>query len=92
MMYPVMLLDRQRCFLGSFLENCETLGVMVFFIPAECHDQLGTIERHNAVWREAFERVVDQHAVDTDEQIDIAITATCHGKNSIVKQYGRTPY
>ena len=34
------LLDRQTCFLGECLENCETLGVMVFFMPAESHEQL----------------------------------------------------
>ena len=65
---------------------------MIFFIPAEAHDQLGTIEKHNALWRTAFERNVDTFGVTDDDLIDLAIVKTSDGKNSMVKQYGRTAY
>ena len=65
---------------------------MVFFIPAESHEQLGLIERHNAMWRHAFEKVVDQLAAVTDDEIDVAIVQTSRGKNQTVRQYGRSIY
>ena len=44
------------------------------------------------MWRDAFEKVVDQFAAVTDDEIDDAIVQTTHGKHLTVKQYGRSAY
>ena len=44
------------------------------------------------MWRDAFEKVVDQFAAVNDDEIDDAIVQTTHGKNLTVKQYGRSAY
>jgi hypothetical protein len=54
-----MVVDRDGMYFGSFAERMEKLGCLLHYVPADSHHQLGKAERHNAVWRHVFEKLVD---------------------------------
>jgi len=87
-----MVLDQDGGFEGHFVERCEMYGIHTAWVPAEAHHQLGRIERHNAIWRVMFQKVVDSNAVCAIEDVDMAVAATCHAKNSLIQRCGRSPY
>jgi hypothetical protein len=50
------------------------------------------VESHDDVFCKMLERMIDDMAIINGEQLDVAITACCHAKNSRVKQGGRTAF
>jgi len=86
------IVDEDGAFLGDFCDRLTALGVQVRHVPPDQHHQLGKIERHNHAWRWMWNKVCDQRAVHTEDQVDDCVLAVSHGKNSTVKRHGRTPF
>ena len=76
---------------GSFKNFTDQAGVHCSVVPAEAHHKIGLIERHNAVLRDCLERIVDNQSAATAEDMEIALSAALHGKNSLVHHLGRPP-
>jgi len=86
------IVDEDGSFMGEFADRLTGLGVLVRHVPPDQHHQLGKIERHNHAWRWMWNRVCDQRAVSSEEQVDDCVLAVSHGKNSSVKRHGRSSY
>ena len=88
--------DRAICDIdGAFQGDCQaglsSLGVVVDMVPASAHHQLGTIERHNALFRLMMDKVVDSTQAVTDEQMRQCCVAVCSARNSLIRRCGRSP-
>ena len=84
--------DMDGAFRGFFEDTLRLLGVNVRFAAPGAHWQIGKIESHDDVFCTMLERVIDDMAVINGEQLDVAIVACAHAKNSRVKQGGRTAF
>ena len=67
-------------------------GVYMDYVPAEAHNKIGLIERHNATYRSLMERVIEQQAVVGSNQMELTTAAAAHAKNSCTWSAGRPPY
>ena len=84
--------DMDGVFRGFFEETSRILGVNIRFAAPGAHWQIGKVESHDDVFCTMLERMIDDMAIVNGEQLDVAITACCHAKNSRVKQGGRTAF
>jgi IS30 family transposase len=86
-----MVLDRDGSFFGHFKDKLEQLSVDIFFVLAEAHWEMGTIERHNESWGHMFNRVADEQQVRTEEEVDLLAAITNLTKNESVRHCGFSP-
>ena len=84
--------DPDPSFRGAFEENMDKAGVYMDYIPAEAHNKIGLIERHNATLRDLMERTIDSRAVTGAAQMEQAAIAACFAKNSQTWSSGRPPF
>ena len=66
-----VILDPDPQFLGVFRTQCERLNIDLKYIAAEAHWQLGRKERHNAAYKECFEKVIDEMQLEGPDDIDL---------------------
>ena len=52
--------DRFPHFLGVFDDGLKLLDVDVDYVPADAHWKIGRIERHNDIWRNTANKVIDE--------------------------------
>ena len=72
---PVSIVcDADGAFQGACARSLSFLGVHLEVIPAEAHEQIGTIERHNYTWRNMVQRMIDAVAAVLLWQIDLCGT------------------
>ena len=88
----ILVVDRDGAFEGAFLENCNTLGIGVRYVPPGAHWQLGLAESGNYARRRVFEKVIGTILPVILEHVDLAIIATSHAINQSVRRAGRTAY
>ena len=84
--------DPDGSFRGSFEAAMDEAGTYMDYIPAEAHNKIGLIERHNATLRELMERTIDARAVVGPEAMEQAAIAACFAKNSCTWSSGRPPF
>ena len=84
--------DLDGAFRGNFEDNLTVLGVPIRYAAPGSHWQIGKAESHNNIFRAMLEKVIDHLAIYDTNQLDVAITAVAHAKNSNVKQAGRTAF
>ncbi|CAK9056884.1 Heat shock protein sti1-like, partial [Durusdinium trenchii] len=82
--------NRPRRFIP--LDAMDEAEVYVDYIPAEAHNKIGLVERHNATYRSLMERIVDAQGVTGYDQMDIVTAMASHAKNSCTWSTGRPPY
>ncbi|CAK8994745.1 Pentatricopeptide repeat-containing protein [Durusdinium trenchii] len=77
---------------AAFEAAMDEAGVYMDYVPAEAHNKIGLIERHNATYRSLMERVIEQQAVVGSNQMELTTAAAAHAKNSCTWSAGRPPY
>ena len=91
--YPLRIrLDPDGSFRSHFEDDLDQAGVFIDYVPAEAHNKIGLIERHNAVFRSLMERIIDYRAITGREQMYYTTTAAAFAKNSCTWSAGRPPY
>ncbi|CAK9030852.1 Pentatricopeptide repeat-containing protein [Durusdinium trenchii] len=91
--YPLRIrLDPDCSFRSHFEDDLDQAGVFIDYVPAEAHNKIGLIERHNAVFRSLMERIIDYRAITGREQMYYTTTAAAFAKNSCTWSAGRPPY
>ena len=91
--FPLRLrTDPDGSFRSTFEDAMDEAGVYVDYIPAEAHNKIGLVERHNATYRSLMERIVDAQGVIGYDQMDIVTAMASHAKNSCTWSTGRPPY
>ena len=86
------LLDPDPSFRGSFQQQLESLGVIVDYCPAESHWMIGAVERRNAILRMVMERLIDQWAAQSIEDVEFLLAPALHALNSSTFTRGRTAF
>ena len=86
------LLDPDPSFRGSFQQQLESLGVIVDYCPAESHWMIGAVERRNAILRMVMERLIDQWAAESIEDVEFLLAPALHALNSSTFTRGRTAF
>lgn len=84
--------DPDGSFRAAFEAAMDEAGVYMDYVPAEAHNKIGLIERHNATYRSLMERVIEQQAVVGSDQMELTTAAAAHAKNSCTWSAGRPPY
>lgn len=87
-----IMLDPDTAFRGECQRQIESLGVLCEFCPAECHWMIGMVERRNAVLRCVLEKLIDQFAAYTADQLEQLLAPALHAINSSTFTRGRTAY
>eukprot|EP00435_Cladocopium_sp_Y103_P033973 s697_g8.t1 len=87
-----IMLDPDTAFRGECQRQIESLGVLCEFCPAECHWMIGMVERRNAVLRCVLEKLIDQFAAYTTDQLDQLLAPALHANNSSTFTRGRTAF
>ena len=77
-----MMLDPDTSFRGACQQQLESLGIIVDFCPAESHWMIGAIERRNAILRIVMEKLIDQWAAKTVDDVEFLLTPALHALNS----------
>ncbi|CAK9087481.1 unnamed protein product [Durusdinium trenchii] len=91
--YPLRIrLDPDGSFRSHFEDGLDQAGVFIDYVPAEAHNKIGLIERHDAVFRSLMERIIDHRAITGREQMYYTTTAAAFAKNSCTWSAGRPPY
>ena len=83
--------DADGAFRGQFSDALTTLGIHLRHVPADAHHQLGKVERHNYVLKLMLRKILDQLAVSSLDQFDIAIVMATAAKNDMIRRAGRPP-
>ncbi|CAE7724502.1 GIP [Symbiodinium sp. CCMP2592] len=68
----------------------EFYGVKMRSAAGQAHWQQGTVERHIRVWKEIWDRIVDDHSVGSDD-IHLATTAVNSAMNELRRKNGFSP-
>ena len=84
--------DPGGSYASSFRDYMQYHGVFLEVIPAEAHWRIGLVERRNSVLRDVLERIIDNQAVATCEDIDLALEFAVHALNSMTYTHGRPAY
>eukprot|EP00971_Amphidinium_carterae_P245681 4879021-Amphidinium_carterae.1 len=83
--------DADGAFKGECSDALTVLGIHLRHIPADAHHQLGKIERHNFVVKLMVRKMIDQLAVASEDQFDVALLMSVHAKNDMIRRAGRPP-
>ena len=86
-----VIADLDGGFQGDFIDKLSEKGIVVDYIPPDAHWQLGTVERHNHVWREMANKVIDSTGAMTVEQLEMVILGVTDTKNNQYRRNGRSP-
>ena len=84
--------DPDTSFRGEFQRRLEAMGCLVEHCPAESHFVIGMIERRNGLLRIVVEKLVDQHAILSTQDLEVAVSSACHSLNSTAFTKGRSAY
>ena len=79
-----LLLDPDPLLQGEFNDLLTTVNVHVDYCPAEAHWIIGTVERRNAVLRTILERLINDHAAVTVDQLEHLLTPALHAMNTFI--------
>ena len=91
--FPLKLTtDDDGAFESDFAEMLEEGGTYLNIVPAEAHNQMAVIERHNGTLRMLLERIVDSKPCSSPEEIDLALTSATYAKNAATWSTGRPPF
>ena len=85
-------MDPDPSFRGECQRQLEALGIIVDYCPAEAHWMIGAIERRNAILRVIMEKLIDQWAAQTEDDVEYLLTPALHALNSSTFTRGRTAY
>lgn len=90
--YPALNLttDPDGSFQSTFEDDMNNAGVFVDFVPAESHDKMGLVERHNTVLRTVMEKMIDDRGIVGQEDMEL-VAATAGGRPAYVAAFGRIP-
>jgi hypothetical protein len=87
-----MLLDAEGAMRGwDFEQLCAQAGVKVRFVPPDAHYQLGKAERHGQAVKHIMQRLVNQFAATTADEMQMLAKMACFAKNSLVRRSGASP-
>ena len=87
-----MLLDAEGALRGwDFEQLCAQAGVKVRFVPPDAHYQLGKAERHGQAVKHIMQRLVNQFAATTADEMQMLAKMACFAKNSLVRRSGASP-
>eukprot|EP00438_Fugacium_kawagutii_P011147 Skav200228 [mRNA] locus=scaffold2352:155227:163374:+ [translate_table: standard] len=84
--------DADTAFLSTNQAWHVNMGIEYDIIPTEEAWRLGKVGKRNALMRTLAERLIDQNAIYTRQQLDEVLIATLHSMNSSTYQYGRSPF
>ena len=84
--------DPDHTFRGNFEQRLQSMGCLVEHCPPEAHYVIGMIERRNAILRITVERLVDQFAVVSLQDVPTILIAACHASNQMAYSRGRSAY
>ena len=87
-----IMLDPDTAFRGECQRQIESLGIICEFCPAESHWMIGMVERRNAVLRCILEKLIDQFAASTPEQLEQLLAPALHAINASTFTRGRTAF
>ena len=87
-----MMLDPDTAFRGDCQRQIESLGIICDFCPAEAHWMIGMVERRNSILRCILEKLIDQHAASTTDELELLLAPALHAVNSSTFTRGRTAF
>ena len=87
-----MLLDPDTAFRGECQRQIESLGILCELCPAESHWMIGMVERRNSILRYVLEKLIDQYAASTADQLEQLLAPALHAINSSTFTRGRTAF
>ena len=87
-----MMLDPDTAFRGDCQRQIESLGIICDFCPAEAHWMIGMVERRNSILRCILEKLIDQHASSTTDELELLLAPALHAVNSSTFTRGRTAF
>ena len=87
-----MLLDPDTAFRGECQRQIESLGILCELCPAESHWMIGMVERRNSILRCVLEKLIDQYAASTPEQLEQLLAPALHAINASTFTRGRTAF
>jgi len=66
-------------------------GVQLRFVPPDAHYQLGKCERHDQTVKWMMQRLVNQFAALSQEEMDLIAVMSTQAKNALVRRCGASP-
>ncbi|CAE7621529.1 GIP [Symbiodinium sp. CCMP2592] len=85
-----LALDLESGLQASFARYSEFYGVKIRSAAGQAHWQQGAVERHNRLWKEIWDRTVDDHSV-TEGEVHLAVTAVNSAVNELRRKHGYSP-
>ncbi|CAE7318597.1 RE2, partial [Symbiodinium sp. CCMP2456] len=85
-----LALDLESGLQAGFARYSEFYGVKIRSAAGQAHWQQGSVERHNRLWKEIWDRVVDDHSV-TENEVHLAVTAVNSAVNELRRKNGFSP-
>lgn len=86
-----VITDRARYFLAEVAEDFDAHGCMFETSARASPWQIGQVERHGALWKTAFHKLVYSEQVSGLEEVQWATTATNQAKNAMSRKHGFSP-
>ena len=85
-----LALDLESGLQSSFARYSEFYGTKIRSAAGQAHWQQGAVERHNRLWKEIWDRIVDDHSVGGSE-VHLAVTAVNSAVNELRRKHGYSP-
>ena len=85
-----LALDLESGLQAGFARYSEFYGIKIRSAAGQAHWQQGAVERHNRLWKEIWDRVVDDHSV-TESEVHLAVTAVNSAVNELRRKHGYSP-
>eukprot|EP00971_Amphidinium_carterae_P070414 1392791-Amphidinium_carterae.2 len=87
-----IITDQDGGFRGEFSNHLTDRGIVHRLIPADCHEQLGRVEKANFTLKGILQKLCDELAIASDVDFDRCLVAALHAKNSPTQRAGRTAF
>ena len=86
-----VITDRAKYFLSDLAEDFDAHGCMFDTSARASPWQIGQVERHGALWKSSFHKLVYSEQVAGLEEVQWATTATNQAKNALSRKSGFSP-
>ena len=86
-----VITDRARYFLAEIADDFDAHGCFFDTSARASPWQIGQVERHGALWKDAFHKLVYSEQVIGLEEVLWATTSTNQAKNSLCRKHGFSP-
>eukprot|EP00971_Amphidinium_carterae_P173284 3435397-Amphidinium_carterae.1 len=91
--FPLELVsDQDGGFRGEFSNHLVDRGVVHRLIPADCHEQLGRVEKANFTLKGIMQKVCDEFATASVADFDRVLVSALHAKNALTQRAGRSAF